>query len=72
MKKAYVIKKLRNDEHYFGDFGKEYLSTSDIKTLLTNPLALGKAGKLNLLIPLNVYFAATPSICPLLLLLFCC
>ena len=43
MKKEDVIKKLRNDEHYYGDFGKKYLSNSDISTLLTNPLALGKA-----------------------------
>ena len=42
MKKEDVIKKLREDEHYYGDFGKKYLSNSDIKTLLTNPLALGK------------------------------
>jgi len=43
MKKVDVIKKLRDDEHYYGDFGKKYLSNSDISTLLTNPLALGKA-----------------------------
>ena len=43
MKKEDVIKKLRNDEYYYGDFGKKYLSNSDISTLLTNPLALGKA-----------------------------
>ena len=42
MKKEDVIEKLRNDEDYYGDFGKKYLSISDIKTLLTNPLALGK------------------------------
>ena len=42
MKKEDVINKLRNDEHYYGDFGKKYLSNSDIGTLLTNPLALGK------------------------------
>jgi len=42
MKKADVIKKLRNDKHYYGNFGKKYLSNSDIKALLTNPLALGK------------------------------
>ena len=29
-------------EHYYGNFGKKYLSNSDISTLLTNPLALGK------------------------------
>ena len=42
MKKEDVIKKLREDEHYYGPFGKKYLSNSDIGTLLTNPLALGK------------------------------
>jgi hypothetical protein len=36
------LKKLRNDEDYYGDFGKKYLSNSDISTLLKNPLALGK------------------------------
>lgn len=37
-----VLKKLENDEHYYGELGKQYLSNSDISTLLTNPLALGK------------------------------
>lgn len=37
-----IIDKLRNDEDYYGDFGKKYLSNSDISTLLSNPLALGK------------------------------
>tara|TARA_R100001460_G_scaffold38859_1_gene73418 strand:- start:466 stop:1191 length:726 start_codon:yes stop_codon:yes gene_type:complete len=37
-----AIEKLRDDEHYYGDFGKKYLSNSDIGTLLKNPLALGK------------------------------
>ena len=42
MNKDDVIEKLRDDEHYYGDFGKKYLSNSDISALLTNPLALGK------------------------------
>jgi hypothetical protein len=42
MKKEDVINKLRSDQDYYGDFGKKYLSNSDIGTLLTNPLALGK------------------------------
>ena len=42
MNKEDVIEKLRNDENYYGAFGKKYLSNSDIGTLLTNPLALGK------------------------------
>ncbi len=37
-----VIEKLREDEHYYGKFGKQYLSNSDISTLLKNPLALGQ------------------------------
>ena len=35
MKKEDVIKKLRNDEDYYGNFGKKYLSNSDISALLT-------------------------------------
>ena len=42
MTKQEVIEKLRNDEDYYGDFGKQYLSNSDISSLLNNPLALGK------------------------------
>ena len=40
-----IIEKLRNDEHYYGEFGKQYLSNSDISTLLKDPLALGKPSK---------------------------
>ena len=32
-----VIEKLRDDKHYYGDFGKQYLSNSDIGSLLNNP-----------------------------------
>ena len=56
MKKADVIKKLRNDEHYYGDFGKKYLSNSDISTLLTNPLALGKAAEMRPAFLVGGYF----------------
>ena len=45
MDKKQVIKKLRDDQNYYGDFGKKYLSNSDISTLLTNPLALGQPSK---------------------------
>ena len=45
MDKKQVIKKLRDDQSYYGDFGKKYLSNSDIGTLLTNPLALGQPSK---------------------------
>ena len=40
-----MLKKLEIDEYYYGDFGKKYLSNSDISTLLTNPLALGQPSK---------------------------
>ena len=45
MNKKQVIEKLRDDQSYYGDFGKKYLSNSDIGTLLTNPLALGQPSK---------------------------
>ena len=38
MNKKQILKKLRNDEDYYGDFGKQYLSNSDIYYLLNNPL----------------------------------
>jgi hypothetical protein len=43
MKEDEVIQKLREDEHYYGEFGKQFLSNSDISTLLSNPLAYGKS-----------------------------
>jgi hypothetical protein len=42
MNKQEVLKALQDDTSYYGDFGKKYLSNSDIGTLLTNPLALGQ------------------------------
>ena len=36
-----VIDKLRNDEDYYGKFGRQYLSNSDIKVLLENPSKYG-------------------------------
>ena len=45
MDKQKVLEKLKLDENYYGDFGKQFLSNSDIKTLLTNPLALGQQSK---------------------------
>ena len=45
MSKDEIIDKLRDDEHYYGEFGKQYLSNSDISTLLKDPLSLGKPSK---------------------------
>jgi len=35
-----IIEKLRQDEHYYGDYGKQFLSNSNISTLLKNPRLL--------------------------------
>ena len=45
MKKHEILQRLRNDEDYYGPFGKKYLSNSDISTLLKNPLAFGEPSK---------------------------
>ena len=37
-----IYDKLRDDEHYYGDFGKQFLSNSDISSLLKNPKDLHK------------------------------
>ena len=47
MNKEKILQKLKEDEHYYGTFGKQYLSNSDISTLLNNPLQLGKPSKPN-------------------------
>ena len=47
MNKKQVLQKLKEDEHYYGAFGKQYLSNSDISTLLNNPLQLSAPSKPN-------------------------
>ena len=37
-----IYDKLREDEHYYGEFGKQFLSNSDISVLLKNPKDLHK------------------------------
>ena len=41
--KQKILKKLRNDADYYGDFGKQFLSNSDIYHLLNNPLKFHQA-----------------------------
>lgn len=36
-----VLEKLRDDEHYYGEFGRQYLSNSDIGNLLNSPYMFG-------------------------------
>ena len=38
MKKKEILARLKNDEDYYGKFGKQFLSNSDIYHLLNNPL----------------------------------
>lgn len=40
--KKEILKRLENDEDYYGDFGKQYLSNSDIRSLLRDPLSFKK------------------------------
>ena len=47
MNKEKVLQKLKIDEHYYGTFGNQYLSNSNISTLMNNPLQLGAPSKQN-------------------------
>jgi hypothetical protein len=38
MNQSEIIEQLKDDEHYYGEFGRQYLSNSDISVLLSNPL----------------------------------
>jgi hypothetical protein len=40
MNREEILEKLKEDEHYYGDFGKQFLSNSNIMALLTNPLLM--------------------------------
>ena len=46
-KKKQILQKLKNDEDYYGEFGNQFLSNSDINVLLNNPLNLYKPSKPN-------------------------
>jgi hypothetical protein len=37
-----ILKKLQDDKHYYGAYGRKYLSNSNIGLLLTNPRDFGK------------------------------
>jgi len=59
MNKADILKKLSNDADYYGDFGKKYLSSSDVGVLLSNPLALKKEQKKTAAFLVGGYFHTT-------------
>ena len=37
VKKQEILAKLSSDEHYYGEYGRQFLSNSDIGTLINNP-----------------------------------
>lgn len=56
MNKDKILKKLEDDNHYYGKFGKQFLSNSDIATLLKNPLTLGKQITISPALVIGRYF----------------
>ena len=51
-----IIEKLKDDDHYYGNFGKEYLSNSDISVLLANPLSFKQSSKMTSAFLIGGYF----------------
>ena len=51
-----IIDKLRDDTWYYGAYGQQYLSNSNIGTLLTNPLALKEKTKTTSAMIFGSYF----------------
>jgi len=45
MDKKQILKKLKNDEDYYGDFGNQFLSNSHVGRLLKDPLNVFKESK---------------------------
>jgi hypothetical protein len=56
MNKKEILKRLENDEDYYGKFGKQFLSNSDIYNLLNNPLAHGTPMKPSVAFLVGGYF----------------
>ena len=51
-----AVDELRDDTKYYGSFGKQYLSNSDIGTLLKDPSNFGKPRETTLPMILGRYF----------------
>ena len=56
MKEKQILKRLKNDEDYYGKFGKQFLSNSDISKLLDDPLNLHKPYKASPAFLIGGYF----------------
>jgi hypothetical protein len=51
-----IIEQLRDDDKYYGDFGKQFMSNSDIGTLLSNPKMFGISRSDNKALLVGRYF----------------
>lgn len=56
MDKKEILEKLKDDQHYYGEFGQQFLSNSNISTLLTNPLLLREKQAPNINFAIGGYF----------------
>lgn len=56
MTKEEILEKLKDDQHYYGPFGQQFLSNSNVSTLLTNPLLLGASQEPNINFAIGGYF----------------
>ena len=56
MTKEEIIEKLRDDDLYYGEFGQQYLSNSNIMTLEENPLSLREPTKKTSALLIGGYF----------------
>ena len=56
MDRETILEKLKDDQHYYGEFGQQFLSNSNIGTLLTNPLLLRQKQEPNINFAIGGYF----------------
>jgi len=56
MTKEEILEKLKDDQHYYGEFGQQFLSNSNIATLLSNPLLLRVKQEPNVNFAIGGYF----------------
>ena len=51
-----ILEKLKDDNHYYGKFGQQYLSNSDIITLLNDPKSFRKPKEITKPMIIGRYF----------------
>lgn len=56
MQNKTIIKKLRDDKHYYGEFGKQYISNSDIKVMRNDPEQFHAPSKTTVAMEQGKYF----------------